>query len=85
MIEELSILKEASPVVSVIIPTFNRGKFIGEVINSVLAQSFTDFEIIVVDDGSTDLTASIIRSINDPRIRYYYQSNNCRIIFIRLL
>lgn len=61
--------------VSVIIPAYNRANLIGETIQSVLDQTFTDFEIIVVDDGSTDNTREVIDSFKDPRISYKYQEN----------
>lgn len=57
--------------ISVIIPTYNSKKYIGEAINSVLRQTFTDYEIIVVDDGSTDNTKEIIDN-NFPKVRYFY-------------
>lgn len=63
------------PFFSVIIPVFNKALFIGETLNSVLAQTFTDFEIIIVNDGSTDESEAIIKGFNDSRIRYYYQEN----------
>ena len=63
------------PVVSAIIPTYNFGRFLGEAIQSVLDQTFTDFELIVVDDGSTDDTREVVGSFNDSRIRYIYQEN----------
>lgn len=66
------------PKVSVIIPTYNRGKFLGAAIHSVLAQTFSDFEIIVVDDGSTDDSAAIIKEIHDDRLIYIYQDNQGR-------
>ncbi len=63
------------PKVSVIIPTYNRAHFIAEAIQSVLDQTFTDFEIIVVDDGSTDNTKNVVDGFKDPRIKYIYQEN----------
>ena len=64
------------PKVSVIIPTYNRSKLVKEAVESVLAQSYTDFEILVIDDGSTDDTRSVIEQIPDSRIRYYYKENS---------
>lgn len=61
--------------VSVCIPTFNRKKYLLEALNSVIAQSYCDYEIVVVDDGSTDGTREMIEAINKP-IRYYYQMNS---------
>jgi glycosyltransferase involved in cell wall biosynthesis len=63
------------PKVSVIIPAYNRAHFLGEAIQSVLDQTFPDFELIVVDDGSTDNTKEVVESFKDPRIRYIYQEN----------
>jgi len=70
---------ESSPKVSVIIPTYNRARFIGAAVESVLAQTFTDFELILVDDGSTDETSEIVhRYLDDPRILYIQQNNRGR-------
>jgi glycosyltransferase involved in cell wall biosynthesis len=60
----------AAPRVSVVIPTRNRATRIKRTLDSVLAQTFQDFEIIVVDDGSTDDTESVVLSVGDQRIRY---------------
>jgi glycosyltransferase involved in cell wall biosynthesis len=54
---------------SVIIPTYNYGRFLREALDSVLAQTVGDFEVIVVDDGSTDNTPDILASMSDPRLR----------------
>lgn len=62
------------PEVSVIIPTYNREKYVTKAIDSVLAQTYTDYEIIVVDDGSTDNTKEVMELYMD-RIRYIYQEN----------
>ncbi len=67
---------ENKPVVSVIIPTYNRADLLGRAIRSVLIQTYTDFEIIVVDDASTDNTTDILKSINDPRIRIIRHETN---------
>lgn len=60
-----------SPLVSIIIPTYNRAHLIGETIESVLNQTYTNWELIIVDDGSTDATADVIHKYSDPRIRYH--------------
>jgi glycosyltransferase involved in cell wall biosynthesis len=65
----------AHPLVTVAISTFNRANFLSDSINSVLAQTMQDFEIVVVDDGSTDDTKDVIARFNDERIRYFYQEN----------
>ncbi len=65
----------ASPAISIIIPAYNHEAFVADAIKSVLNQSFTDFEIIVIDDGSTDSTFDEIKKIDDPRIRSFRQSN----------
>ncbi len=65
-----------NPFFSVVIPTYNRDKFIVDSVNSVLAQTFTYFELIVIDDGSTDDTERRLREVNDKRISYFYQDNS---------
>ncbi len=55
---------------SVIVPTFNRGYIIADTLQSVFAQTYLDFEVIVVDDGSKDDTAQVIARFNDPRLCY---------------
>src|SRR2546423_10483889 len=63
--------------VSVIMPTYNCGRYIGEAIDSLRAQSYATWECIVVDDGSTDDTKGIVTRIaaRDPRISYVHQTN----------
>jgi glycosyltransferase involved in cell wall biosynthesis len=60
--------------ISVIIPTYNSERFVTEAIDSVLAQTFKDFEILVIDDGSTDETESLMRRYDAP-VRYIRQEN----------
>ena len=64
------------PVISVILPVFNSEEFIRKAIESVLAQTFEDFELIIVNDGSTDSSKDIIDSFKDDRIRLINQSNH---------
>ena len=66
---------EKNPKVSVIIPTYNRAAKVRNAIESVLAQTFSDFEVIVVDDGSSDDTGKILGEVFGDRIRYYFQTN----------
>jgi glycosyltransferase involved in cell wall biosynthesis len=63
------------PTISVVIPLYNKGRYIARALNSVLSQTLQDFEIIVVDDGSTDDGATIVREFGDPRIRLIRQEN----------
>jgi glycosyltransferase involved in cell wall biosynthesis len=63
------------PRVSVVIPAYNHARYVGEAIRSVLAQTFQDFEVIVVDDGSTDETGEVVAALKEPRITYVRQSN----------
>ena len=66
----------SKPRVSVITPTFNRADYLPIAIRSVLAQSYQNFELIVVDDGSTDETPTLMKEfLGDPRIRYFQQEN----------
>ena len=64
------------PVISVVIPVYNKEKFIENTIYSVLNQTLSDFELIIVDDSSTDQSLSIIDSINDKRIKTYSIKNS---------
>lgn len=63
------------PAVSVIVPTFNRAAILRETLASILSQTFADFELIVVDNESTDATEAAVRSIPDRRIRYFRHPN----------
>ena len=62
--------------ISVIIPTYNRASVIHESINSVLRQTYKKFELIIVDDGSTDNTKAVAGQYNDERIRYIYNDSS---------
>ena len=64
------------PFVTIGIPVYNVGQFIGLTLKSVLSQTFTNFELIITDDGSTDNTVEIIRLFKDPRIRLFADGEN---------
>ncbi|HEY0653436.1 MAG TPA: glycosyltransferase [Chryseosolibacter sp.] len=64
------------PKVTVLMPVFNAERFLREAIDSILIQTFQDFEFLIIDDGSTDSSRQIIRSYVDPRIRYYENGSN---------
>ncbi|HXZ94924.1 MAG TPA: glycosyltransferase, partial [Dehalococcoidia bacterium] len=61
---------------SVIIPTYNRAETVGRAIQSVLDQTYQDFEIVVVDDGSKDNTEEVVKSFNDKRVKYIKHERN---------
>ncbi len=63
------------PKFSIIIPLFNKESYLSHTIKSILSQTYTDFEIIIIDDGSTDASKAIVSKFNDYRLYYYYQKN----------
>ena len=65
-----------SPKVTVCIPTFNRAGYLREAIQSVLNQTFTDFELLVSDNASSDNSAEVVASFTDPRVRYHRHVEN---------
>src|SRR5215510_4129929 len=66
----------SAPLVSVVIPVYDREDYLGDAVDSVLAQTFPSFEIVVVDDGSTDRSAEIVRAHRDPRVRLICHPHN---------
>src|SRR3972149_3665070 len=68
------------PKVSVCIPSYNHARYIGASIESVLAQSFEDWELVIVDNFSTDDTQAVVKSFRDPRIRSYASDRNVGLV-----
>src|SRR5690554_6195096 len=68
-------IKSKSPFFSIVIPTYNRAEIIGETIQSVINQSFSDFELLIVDDGGTDETDKVVATFPDKRITYFKKEN----------
>lgn len=68
---------QSEPLISVIIPCYNQGNYLAEAIESVLAQTYSNWEAIIVDDGSTDHSAEVAKEYvqKDARVHYIYQSN----------
>lgn len=64
------------PKVSIILPTYNRANLVGKSVESVLNQTYNDFELIIVDDGSTDNTKEVLKSFEDSRIQYIIHNRN---------
>lgn len=75
----------SNPSISVVIPAYNHEKFIKETIESILNQTFEDFELIIIDDRSTDKTAQLIKEFSDKRIRFYENDENKGIFHNRSL
>jgi len=67
---------QSEPLVSVLMPVFNGERYLRQAVDSILAQTFSDFEFIIIDDGSTDETASILDEYNDLRIKLMNNSQN---------
>ena len=65
-----------SPKVSVVIPLYNREKYVRSAVDSILSQTFSDFELLVIDDGSTDGSIAVVQSYSDPRIRFVRNNTN---------
>lgn len=65
-----------NPRITVFMPMFNAEKFVSEAVDSILNQTFKDFELLIIDDGSTDRSREIIESYQDPRIRLYSNEGN---------
>lgn len=63
------------PEISIIIPCYNGSEFILDTLQTILIQSEKEIEVIVVDDGSTDNSASVIKSLDDTRVKYVFQNN----------
>ena len=75
--------KLCRPKVSVIVPTHNRASMLPRAVDSVLAQTFTDFELIIVDDASEDETPEVVAGMTDPRIRPFRHSHNRKLAATR--
>ncbi|MDB5228750.1 MAG: putative glycosyl transferase [Bacteroidota bacterium] len=69
--------------ISVLMPAYNSEKYIGEAINSLLSQTFSDFELIIINDGSKDNTHQVISDFQDSRIKYFQNTENSGLIFTR--
>ncbi len=77
------IARMSHPPLSIIMPMYNAERFVKEAVDSLLIQSWRDFELIVINDGSTDSSAAIIKSYNDPRIRLIENDGNRGIVYSR--
>lgn len=63
------------PLISILMPAYNAAKYIEDAIKSVITQGYKNWELIIIDDGSTDESAALVSSISDQRIKYFYQKN----------
>ncbi|HPZ88543.1 MAG TPA: glycosyltransferase family 2 protein, partial [Flavihumibacter sp.] len=68
------------PLVSVLMTVYNSEKYLREAIDSLLVQNYSNLEIILINDGSTDETVQIINSYNDPRIKFHDNGQNLGIV-----
>lgn len=63
--------------VSIVLPTYNRAHLVGRAIQSILEQTYSEFELLVIDDGSVDDTEKVVKAYEDARIQYYKLEQNC--------
>jgi glycosyltransferase involved in cell wall biosynthesis len=70
----------STAMVTVLMPVYNAERFLKQAVQSVLSQTFTDFELLIINDGSTDASVSIIQSFDDPRIRLVHNEKNIGVI-----
>ena len=73
--DNITKIKKNNSVVSIVMPVYNAEKTIKGAIESILSQTYKNFELIVVNDGSTDNTEKIVKTFNDKRIKYIFQKN----------
>ncbi|MHB9155901.1 MAG: glycosyltransferase family 2 protein, partial [Endomicrobiales bacterium] len=73
-------MPDKTPSITVILPVFNGARYLGSAIESILGQSFTDFELLIINDGSTDASDRVARSYRDPRIRIIDNESNLGLI-----
>jgi glycosyltransferase involved in cell wall biosynthesis len=71
----------ASPIVTVLLPVYNGERYLRDAVESILTQTLESFELLIVDDGSTDGTEAICRSFTDPRVRVHRYEKNAGVIF----
>jgi glycosyltransferase involved in cell wall biosynthesis len=78
IISEEKVSEKTAPIISVALPVYNGERYLSEAIDSILAQTFVDFELIIIDDGSTDASLDILRDYEkrDARIRLIYRENS---------
>lgn len=75
-ISNRKIMIKEKPLVSIVMAVYNREKFVGDAIKSVIDQSYENIELIVINDGSSDNSEKVIKSFNDTRIKYFYKKNS---------
>lgn len=71
----------SAPAISIVLPAYNCSRYIASTIESLLNQTFGDFELVIINDGSKDDTEAIVRSFTDKRIVYKANSNNCGLVY----
>lgn len=75
-LKDTKLVENRTPLVSIVTPTYNRGYILDRVIESILSQTYTNWEHLIVDDGSTDNTFNIVANFNEPRIKYLLNQSN---------